>query len=117
MINWKASKSEYSLAAEIAKRATELYEEVEGPVSQQQSASFHRSTLMDIIAVHANGCPLRLQELLRASRFEFSHDVFGIRRHLNRETGQLGDYFLPRFAVPLSAPTSDREASSQTTGR
>lgn len=103
MINWKATKSEYTLATEIAKRATELFEEIEASVNQQQSAAFHRTVLMDIIAVHKNSCPLRLQELLQADRFNFAHDVFGIRRHLNRETGQLEDCFLPRFSVPFSA--------------
>lgn len=53
---------------------------------------------MDITACHANGCPLKLRELLAAEDFNFAHDVFGIRRHLNRETAQLGDYFMLRFA-------------------
>jgi len=55
---------------------------------------------MDVTACHVNGCPLKLQELLEADDFNFSHDIFGIRRHLNRETGQLENCFLPRFARP-----------------
>jgi len=58
---------------------------------------------MDVTAVHANGCPLRLRELLLADDFNFVHDLFGIRRHLNRETGKLGDHFVPRFAMPERA--------------
>lgn len=53
---------------------------------------------MDITATHANGCPLRLQHLLNADDFNFVHDVFGIHRHINRETGKLDNHFLPRFS-------------------
>ncbi len=53
---------------------------------------------MDITACHANGCPLRLKDLLEADDFNFVHDVFGIHRHIDRETGQLGGFFRPRFA-------------------
>ena len=52
---------------------------------------------MDISATHRL-CPLKLQELLDADDFNFNHDLLGIRRHLNRETGELEDFFLPRFA-------------------
>lgn len=59
----------------------------------------NRTTLsMDIEIVHSN-IPLQLTELLNADDFEFAHDVFGIRRHINRETGELEDCFMPRFAV------------------
>ena len=53
--------------------------------------------VMDLTAVHANGCPLRLNDLLTAPEFDFVHDVAGIRRHLNRDTGQLEDFFQPRY--------------------
>lgn len=53
---------------------------------------------MDLTACHANGCPLDLKRLLAADDFNFSHDVLGIERHMCRDTGQLKDHFLPRFA-------------------
>lgn len=53
---------------------------------------------MDIAATHANGCPLRLYELRDADDFNFNHDVFGIRRHIDRKTGKLSGCFVPRFA-------------------
>jgi hypothetical protein len=53
---------------------------------------------MDITATHANGCPLKLDELLKADDFNFVHDLIGIWQHLNRENGKLEDCFLPRFA-------------------
>ncbi len=55
---------------------------------------------MDVTEVHANDCPLNLQGLLAADNFNFIHDVFGIGRHLDRETGELTDCFRPRFSLP-----------------
>jgi len=52
---------------------------------------------MDITACHCNGNPLRLDELLASDDFNFTHDVLGISRHLNRDTGKLSD-FSPRFS-------------------
>ncbi len=54
---------------------------------------------MDITACHANGNPLRLADLLEADDFNFSHDVFGIYRHLDRVTGELMNHFRPRHSV------------------
>lgn len=54
--------------------------------------------VMDITATHANGTPLKLGELLAASEQDFIHDVIGIRNNLNRESGELENCFLPRFA-------------------
>ena len=98
-MNWNACKHDYELASQIAKRALALAEEVEGPMNLRKASDFQRTTMMDIVAVHVNGCPLQLEELLRAPRFDFAHDVFGIRRHINRQTGQLQDCFLPCYAV------------------
>jgi hypothetical protein len=58
---------------------------------------------MDITACHASGNPLRLDDLLAADDFNFAHDVFGIARHLNRETGELQNFFSPRFSARVSA--------------
>lgn len=55
---------------------------------------------MDITVCHRNGTPLRLADLLAADDFNFSHDVFGIRRHLDRTTGKLMNHFHPRYAKP-----------------
>jgi hypothetical protein len=53
---------------------------------------------MDITATHANGCPLRLAELMTAKDLDFSHDIGGILKYLDRNTGKLTNCFLPRFA-------------------
>jgi hypothetical protein len=44
--------------------------------------------------------PLDLDKLLTADDFNFSHDVFGIARHINRRTGEIEDFFVPRCAAP-----------------
>ena len=54
---------------------------------------------MDIDAAH-NACPLDLDKLLNANDGTFGHDVFGIRKYLNRETGELTECFMPRCARP-----------------
>lgn len=58
------------------------------------------SLSVDLLTVHRNGCPLQLAELLAAPDVHFGHDVFGIRKFLNRRTGRLRDTFRPRFAAP-----------------
>jgi len=91
MINWdRATREEYHLANGIAKR----YEKI-----LKDHTDICR-TEMDIIATHISGCPLLLKELLNnANDFDFIHDVSGIHRHLDRETGKLENFFIPRFAA------------------
>lgn len=50
--------------------------------------------------------PLRLEALLHADDLNFTHDVFGILRHIDTETGALRDCFCPRFTAyaPRFAP-------------
>lgn len=36
---------------------------------------------------------------LDADRFNFAHDVGGIRYHLDRNTGELADCFRPRYSA------------------
>lgn len=54
---------------------------------------------MSITACHANGNKLDLERLLMADDFNFAHDVLGIDRHVSRETGQLTNFFSPRFSA------------------
>lgn len=88
MLSWNASKDEVRLAGLIASRATRL----EGQDYEMRDAE------MDILATHLNGCPLRLQELLDARDGDFAHDITGIRRFIDRNTGKLRGEFWPRFS-------------------
>lgn len=56
--------------------------------------------MMDVLAVHTHGRPLLLVDFATADDFDFVHDIVGIRRHLDRETGQLDEHFVPRFSAP-----------------
>ena len=94
-IIWKVSEKDQDLAHEIAKRAVEWIAASDVEITY---SLLHAE--MDILATHANGNPLKLQELLDADEDNFLHDVFGIRRHLNRRTGELEDFFVPRFSQP-----------------
>lgn len=68
----------------------------EGLISQPEALDLQ----MDLAATHANGTPLDFGKLFQAPDDSFGHDVLGIRRHLDRETGKLGGHFLPRCALP-----------------
>lgn len=91
MIRFTVNKHDHNTIQAIADRATAmaLQQDVDYPTVE---------AMMDITAAHANGCKLKLDELLAAEPFDFAHDIFGIRRHLNRKTGQLDNHFLPRYA-------------------
>lgn len=92
VVSFTVSAADHGLIQRIALRA--------GQLAQQAGVPFDRLQIeMDLTAVHANGCPLDLTLLLAADDFDFSHDVFGVRRHLDRTTGHLGGCFLPRSAV------------------
>lgn len=86
------SKKEARTINKIAHRAVALAE----------SAGIHYPIMdadMDVTACHVNGCPLKLDALLAADEFNFAHDVFGIRRHIDRTTGELQNCFVPRYAA------------------
>ena len=88
MINWdKAELQDYELAGDIAVRAATILNKVN--VASLQ---------MDIVAVHINGCKLKMAEMLKADTSNFMHDVCGIAKHLDRATGKLRDCFVPRYA-------------------
>jgi Family of unknown function (DUF6874) len=86
---WEVSREDADLILQCAVRARGLYE--------KQGVSFDTFECdMDLTACHANGCPMDFAKLLAAPDFDFIHDVAGIRRHINRETGQIENCFMPR---------------------
>lgn len=92
IVSFSVTREESLIIDKIAKRGVKMAH------AQGITIPFMNMS-MDLCATHANGNPLRLTELLDADDFNFSHDVFGIRRHLDRETGQLTDCFVPRFSL------------------
>jgi len=88
MINFskfKATKEEIQTISKIAKRANKMLPSY--PVLDMT---------MDLECAHEE-TPLKLVELLKTDDANFGHDVFGIRRFLNRTTGKIENHFLPRF--------------------
>ena len=91
VICWEIASIDHDLALCIADRAVRRgwYDCYRHPF---------QTAYMDIVATHANGCPLDLAQLAIADDYTFMHDVQGIHRHIDRETGQLTDCFVPRTA-------------------
>ncbi len=91
MINWKITKEESDIIVAIVMRIQ--------VVCRRSRVTYDpREANMDLTATHANGCPLRLDELLEADKFDFAHDIFGIKKNINRKTGEIENCFLPRYA-------------------
>ena len=91
MLNFNVSKEDSKWIDMIADRAMEL-------TALKKTDYKKIDLLMDITAAHASGCPLELEKLCYAPQFDFAHDVIGIINHLDRETGELKDLFLPCYA-------------------
>lgn len=91
-INWTTTKRDREAIERIVDRACLMAARAHSPRD--------RMTLeMDLIACHMNDTRLDLHALETADDFNFSHDVFGIERHINRDTGKLERFFVPRFAL------------------
>jgi hypothetical protein len=110
MIEFSISPDDAELIEKIVTRAfKELYTvpaaDWRRVLRESQPSKLH--VLMDLTAVHANGNPLYLRELLNAPPFDFAHDIYGIRRHLDRETGELTNCFVPRYSVIVSRETPE----------
>ena len=92
---------DHDLIASIVRRAIHFV------VDNGLEANFDGLSLcMDLAATH-NDCPLDFQALLDAPNGDFCHDVFGIVRHLDRDTGKLTDCFVPRYAARPSLDNPD----------
>lgn len=87
MIKWNVSKHDGNQIGIIADRMTIINPEIDS-----------RDVTMSLTACHANGNPLDLECLFLADDSNFIHDVLGICRHINKKTGKLNDYFVPRYS-------------------
>jgi len=92
VINFDANPVDAELIRRIVARAIR-----EGVIAKKYSVDIE----MDLRAVHLNDVPLRLVDMLQAKPFDLDHDILGINRHLDRETGKLRSCFLPRFAAKV----------------
>jgi len=86
-ISFRISKRDAKQVSAIVERVTALIPGACAMVVQ-----------MDLVATHANGCPLDFEALKAADDFNLVHDIVGIGRHLDRVSGKLTGGFRPRFA-------------------
>jgi hypothetical protein len=84
---FNATKYESGLILLLAKRAKNLGDK--RPLV---------SIRMDLDACSSNGCPLDFDKLCTARDADFMHDVGGIARFLDRDTGKLTGHFHPKCA-------------------
>jgi hypothetical protein len=93
-VRFTATHEELKTIKEIARRAEEM--------SRGENEIYSlKDWQMTIEACHCNGTPLRLNALLEADDETFGHDVFGIERYLDKDTGKLDPAkFCPRLAMP-----------------
>jgi len=94
------SRKELKTIADIADRAVQLYERL-GVLSDNADLRFARGGIVyEVLTVHTQIIPLRLDEMLEADDGNFGHDIAGIHRHLeDGKKPRLTDGFCPRFAV------------------
>jgi hypothetical protein len=104
MINWKINAEDFKLLLEVATRAKR---DLTGYPDSK------RTLVLDLNACHSNGCPLDFAGLLAAPMLDFSHDIEGIRDHINRGTGQLTveGPFTPRYALANHVTSTLQESS------
>jgi hypothetical protein len=89
MVNFDSTAEDAELIDKIVERALTRFPELD-----------FLTLNMDITATHLNGCELKLEEFLETNDdTSFCHDIYGITRHINRNTGVLGGFFRPRFSV------------------
>jgi hypothetical protein len=104
MVRFDISYDDRELIAKIVDRTLDIIADGAGhALTKRDRADRRINLIMDLTACHANGTPLRLADLLAADDFNVAHDVGGISRHIDHDTGRLTGCFLPRFAAKQAA--------------
>lgn len=87
------NKSDLKTISKIANRGMDI-------ASDQGANLVRLDVIMDLESAHED-CPMNLSRFLDADDFNFAHDFFGIRRHMDRSKypGKLTDCFVPRHAA------------------
>lgn len=55
---------------------------------------------MTLSACHANGNPLDFRKMMEVEDSTFLHDITGICKNMNVDTGKLRNFFVPRCSSP-----------------
>lgn len=92
-VSFDITDTDRAMVAQIADRAATAGL-IRGPVAPDHW--YDRETMeMDLTAANANGNPMDFQALLDAEGLTFTHDIAGIAKHMDRETGKM-PCFRPR---------------------
>lgn len=67
--------------------------------AEQLGVSFDRMTLYMDLRYVDESIGLRLEDFLNGSDVSFLHDIHGIQKNFNRDTKEMDNFFLPRYAV------------------
>lgn len=99
----RISRYESALISRIIDRVMDLCDDRNHPLRNTERLTLE----MCLYAVHLD-VPLELHRLLEAPAQDLFHDVFGISRHLDRQTGKLTGCFLPRCAMNSTEISHER---------
>lgn len=66
--------------------------------AEDMKLRFDRHTLFMDLRYVDDKMGLKLDEFLSADETNFVHDIYGIQKNFNRETKEMDNFFLPRFA-------------------
>lgn len=101
-LNFDCSPDDMDLAVKIAKRIGEEFDAAVA-MGQIKAPLGHSLDLMleviNVMAVHCNGRPLHLLQLLMSDRNDFLHDTSAIHCLLDTRTGKLPDWITLRFEM------------------
>ncbi len=67
-------------------------------IAERANDMLELGVLETMLVLETVNCEIDYPRLLGADPFNFAHDIGGIYRHLDRDTGELKDCFWPRFA-------------------
>lgn len=99
-VDFKEMEANERLILDCSLEETAIIEKIAARAICLNAASDKTDCCLDVTVTHMNGCPLDLEKLLGFDDFSFLHDILGINSHLDHETGELKDFFLPRCAKP-----------------
>lgn len=101
MVSFDVSDADAALIVRAVDRALDIIAQHER-MTKADRRERRVNLMMDLTACHANGNPLNLAKLAGADDFNLMHDVGGISRHIDRDTGKLTNCFRPRCSAPES---------------
>jgi hypothetical protein len=92
-LQFNSNSRELELMSQIADRAIAFAHEMGYDWYRKEDL------MMDLNAFHTNAYKLDLEGLLAADLGDFGHDVFGINKYIDHDTGKTTECFVPRYAL------------------